>query len=505
MSGTRPRADGLSDQELIDALSEAARAVAAEGANPLLLTQTGELPRHRWPGMPRRWRLAVVAGMTAVAAAVVFGPRLVRRAPLTFEVRGGAVERGGYVSVAGGEASQSIGQVHFSDGTEIDLLDGESRLSVVAPSARGARLRLDAGRAHFRVRHLPQAAWSVEAGPYVVQVTGTVFDVRWSSRDELVEVDLHAGSVRVAGPGLSDAVPLRAGQRLSARPAKGEVKIEALVDVTPAREGAGAAPDQAPPQSPPSVPAAAAPPPLPSDVPLLEPPRGGASPLAGRSPRQQPRSVVALLDERQVHRTGAAAAASPASPTSAAVPAPPPGTEPPPLPPPPVVPAAPAAPRSEPAWTHRPWSENVGAGDAAGVLADAERIGVGLTLERADSANLDALADAARYQARPELARRALLQQRARFAGTREAERAAFVLGRMADDGGDFAESMRWYGRYLAEAPRGAYADEALGRLMLVIQRREGTAAAAALASDYLRRFPNGTYLLQARAIRAGR
>lgn len=495
MSGTRPRTDGLSDQELIDALSDAARVVAAEETGNQVLMQAADLPKPRWSR--GRWGFGAVAGLAVAAAVVVFGPRLVRRAPLTFEVRGGAIERGGYVSAGGAAASPSIGQVHFSDGTEIDLLDGESRLSVVAPSARGARLRLDAGRAHFRVRHLPQAAWSVEAGPYVVQVTGTVFDVRWSSRDELVQVDLHAGSVRVSGPGLSDAVPLRAGQRLSARPAKGEVKIEALADVTPSREGAVLAPDH-----PASSVAAVAPAPAPSEVPSGEPRRGGTAALAARPPRLQPRSLVALLDEPRVPRTGAAAETPPGNPTRVDVPAPPPGTEPPPQPPPPVVP--PATP-SEPAWAHRPWSENVGAGDAAGVLADAERIGVGLTLDRADSANLDALADAARYQARPELARRALLQQRARFAGTREAERAAFVLGRMADDGGDSTESMRWYGRYLAEAPRGAYADEALGRLMLVIQRRQGNQAAAALASDYLRRFPNGTYLLQARAIRAGR
>ena len=40
---------------------------------------------------------------------------------------------------------------------------------------------------------------------------------------------------------------------------------------------------------------------------------------------------------------------------------------------------------------------------------------------------------------------------------------------------------------------------------MLAIKRRRGRPVAAPLAADYLRRFPNGTYMLQARAILQGR
>ncbi|MDB4981798.1 MAG: mucin, partial [Myxococcales bacterium] len=58
-----------------------------------------------------------------------------------------------------------------------------------------------------------------------------------------------------------------------------------------------------------------------------------------------------------------------------------------------------------------------------------------------------------------------------------------------------------WYRTYVAEAPRGPYAAEALGREMLAIERLSGRAAATPAAHDYLARFPDGTYLLQARAI----
>ena len=105
---------------------------------------------------------------------------------LTYDVGGGAVEESGYIRGAGDAGAA----VRFSDGTRIDLAAG-ARMSVVAPGPHGARLRVEEGQAHFSVMHLPHAAWSVEAGPYVVEVTGTVFDVRWSSADEVAEVRLR--------------------------------------------------------------------------------------------------------------------------------------------------------------------------------------------------------------------------------------------------------------------------------------------------------------------------
>jgi hypothetical protein len=66
----------------------------------------------------------------------------------------------------------------------------------------------------------------VDAGPFVIQVTGTQFDVDWSSYDDTLSVDLHEGTLVVSGPPAPTGVLLRAGQRLTAH--EGRLSIEAL-------------------------------------------------------------------------------------------------------------------------------------------------------------------------------------------------------------------------------------------------------------------------------------
>jgi hypothetical protein len=125
------------------------------------------------------------------------------------------------------------------------------------------------------------------------------------------------------------------------------------------------------------------------------------------------------------------------------------------------------------------------------------------TLLEVDSTALSALADAARYSARPEIAVRALVASRQRFPKTPFAHAAAFFLGRLADDRGAVAEGLVWYRRYLGETPDGPYAAEALGRKMLAVERISGREASSSVAREYVARFPNGTYMLQAHAILA--
>ena len=89
--------------------------------------------------------------------------------------------------------------------------------------------------------------------------------------------------------------------------------------------------------------------------------------------------------------------------------------------------------------------------------------GIDAVVADADGPALVALADAARYAGRNDLAERVLRAQRTRFPGTPAAGAAAFFLGRIADDRGAAAEGLDWYRRYLTEEPQGAYAAEALG------------------------------------------
>ena len=109
-------------------------------------------------------------------------------------------------------------------------------------------------------------------------------------------------------------------------------------------------------------------------------------------------------------------------------------------------------------------------------MADAQRRGVASVLAGASSEDLAALADAARFRNQDQLARRVLLAQRRRFPGTLRAEEASFLLGRLADGpGGRASDALAWYDRYLREAPSGAYAAEAMGRMMLVLERQHRT------------------------------
>lgn len=152
------------------------------------------------------------------------------------------------------------------------------------------------------------------------------------------------------------------------------------------------------------------------------------------------------------------------------------------------------------------WPAMVLAGEFTAVLRDASRRGFDDVLRRAPAADLMALADAARFGGALSLARQSLLAVRKRFGGSSSAHRAAFLLGRMAEDNqNDLDEALKWYGVYLSAAPAGGYQSEALGRKMTATLRLRGAAQARPVAEEYLRQFPNGPYADPARAIVGGR
>ncbi len=160
----------------------------------------------------------------------------------------------------------------------------------------------------------------------------------------------------------------------------------------------------------------------------------------------------------------------------------------------PHPPAASAAPPAE------DWRARLARGDSRGAVAALERAGVGEATRSATAAELWQLADAARFAGRPDVATAALSTLRSRH-GTRGST--AFLLGKIAaDQRGAPAEAVRWFDLYLAEAPNGPLAEEALGRLM-TLQRRSNPAAAATAAKKYLARYPNGAYSGLARSLRS--
>ena len=222
-----------------------------------------------------------------------------------------------------------------------------------------------------------------------------------------------------------------------------------------------------------------------------------ASPLAGSeiglragqtlrvSLRDQTSTVAATVDGDREK------ASSPPAGDRAAVP--PPALAPP--------PSASARPPESARWSYRGWTVALAQNKAVDVIADAERRGLATVLERADSEDLWALANAARYAGRFALARQALTAQRRRFSTSDRSREAAFLLGRLHDaDPEGPGKALGWYDRYLEEAPDGAHASDALGRKLTLLQRTNRTAEALAVAQDYLRRFPRGTYANAAHA-----
>ncbi len=150
----------------------------------------------------------------------------------------------------------------------------------------------------------------------------------------------------------------------------------------------------------------------------------------------------------------------------------------------------------------RGWTSELTSGQWNRILERVDRDGVEATLNSASSEDLFALADAARYRRRPDLARSALLAQRRRFPDSPRALDAIFLLGRAEESrGGGAAPAIARYDEYLARAPAGPYAAEALGRKMTIASQVGGPALARPLAEEYLRRFPKGSYAGAARAL----
>ena len=147
------------------------------------------------------------------------------------------------------------------------------------------------------------------------------------------------------------------------------------------------------------------------------------------------------------------------------------------------------------------WAKDLARGKADAVVEDALRRGLAGCLAEASSSELAALADAARYVRREDIARTTMLAERRRFAGSRGAVDAGLLLGRLAEADHEDSQALTWFNTYLREAPSGRYASEALGRKMALVRRSNGASAAQAVAEEYLSRFPEGTYASAARAI----
>jgi ferric-dicitrate binding protein FerR (iron transport regulator) len=171
-----------------------------------------EIPARRARRRAGRW-LAVALGLGVLAGAGIPVARTVSRGPgpLSFQIVPGGPE-----DAADVQASPAATRLHFSEGSEIALEAG-ARAEVRDLGPNGARIVLAEGLARTYFVPRPQARWQVAAGPYLIAVTGTVFDIEWSEERQALDLWLRKGSVRVTGPLINGGVVMTHGQHLSIR------------------------------------------------------------------------------------------------------------------------------------------------------------------------------------------------------------------------------------------------------------------------------------------------
>jgi hypothetical protein len=434
----------------MDDLSERLQKLGADVSSTVeRLTDPSELDASRkiWlQSLPRpreRSYRPILAVAAAGAIALFAGLFAIRPHHAVSFVVGAPPARGAVGEWVAADGQAPLG-MRFSEGTSLTLAPG-ARARVTETTSHGATVLLERGEVTAAVVHADaDTRWSLQAGPFEVKVVGTRFDATWDPTSETFTVAMNEGAVMVKGPLLHSGRELRAGERLRVSVRDGAMELRTA-----------------------SVASQALPPALPQDrapaptAPAQDAPAPSAAPAPPATPAPSASSTAAS--------TPSAPEAPPAAASVAAK-----------------------------AEEHEPTvHELVGAGKYAEALAAAERAGFGQEIERASSQDLAALADAARYAARPALAQKALLAQRRRF-GVRGSS--AFVLGKIAaDQQGATGDAIRWFETYLSEEPNGALAEQALGRILELSKGNRD--AAQKVAARYLARYPSGVHAPLARSL----
>jgi hypothetical protein len=414
--------------------------IADELVGRLVDMARDEMGRVRGSQEPGIYRLERALGTTATPRVATLARWLVLPAALaatagvyalqheraiTFQVVRAKVGDGGYIT-----SGSPDGAVRFSDESNLGLEPG-TRLRVSRLDVRGANVMLEGGTLHVRIHPRPRANWTLDAGPYVVYVTGTEFDLAWRVEEQTLDLRLRKGSVIVEGPLAPGGVKMDAGQHLFANANAGTLSLADELNTPPTSD---------------ETPVSSA---LATRPAALGEPSGAVAPALNRARTSASRGI-----------------------------------------------AVPANARAE----EQNWNARVARGDFEGVVEDAERRGIDKALAESSAGDLAALADAARYARRQDVARRALITSRVRFPDSVQARDAPFFLGGLAEAASPDV-SIESYDVYLRESPNGAYASQALGRKMMLVHRLRGIDGSRPIATDYMARFPDGPYAPSARKL----
>jgi hypothetical protein len=379
--------------------------------------------------------------------------------PLTYSTSGGQPAASNYL-VAPAHDSASL---RFSDGSQVTA-SASSRLRVDSTQARGARVLLEQGVARANITHRENTNWVFVAGPFDVRITGTTFTLAWDAADQVLDLTLHEGSVEVASPLGASHIKVKTGQHFHASVTDGTMQLMAADlehdQSANAQAAAGAQPlaaaDKAHDSEQSSSKVNAR-----SERAL----RGRAARLAQRRSRSVERRAA-----RPAERAQADLHEEPENNSSLQLAA-------------------------------ASYADLVRAGAFEQVVTAATQAGLAQTLAHNGAEDVRALADAARYLHRTELAVRSLTVLRTRFPGTHHSAAAAFLLGRTYENAEQPQAAQRFYELYERESPNGEFAAEALAGRMRTVASMQGESAGRAIAQQYLDRYPRGVHAKTARQL----
>lgn len=401
---------------------------------------------------PRSSLLRVGLAATLLSVCAVVAVSWMTRSPSQLIAEFGAarvpVSEGAWLDAPEGSSTP----LRFSDGSEIEL-GPRGRVRMLALHPEGAHLALESGVAVVTVAHGEKRNWELRAGPFLVRVTGTKFDLAWDPNADSFDLSLLEGQVELVGCAFGSGKKLVAGQRVHASCRQNEVRI--------AYNQEGASPDSTMGQ--PQVMASVEP------VAVAPDPREVRADQARRDATENATKCDACSPEKSL-------ASSSTEANSA-----------------------------KSAKSDLDWAALARKGKYVDALRSVNQLGFSEQCARLRVDELALLCDTARHAGDAAKARSAYGQLRQRFPGSGQASLAAFHLGVLEfDHFGAHAKAAGWFRTYLHESPTGPLTREARGRLMEALHRT-GSGDASGLASAYLRDYPSGPHAQLARRIVSSR
>jgi hypothetical protein len=398
----------------------------------------------------RKRRNRLVGSTATIVLATIVGfaiPQSFKTEALTYRV-GDSGQKGSVGSYVSAPSGHSL-DIHFSEGSDV-VLAPSSRGRVAQTTSSGATVVLEDGRARANIVHQRSTQWQILAGPYVVGVTGTSFDVAFNVATQTFELDMHSGSVRVTGPGLKNPIEIRDQQRLT-------------LSNTSRLNYASAPTERAPVAEPEHKPIVVNGVVCPPNVTSAKP----EQPNVTSAKPEQPNVTSAKPEQPNVTSAETEPSKARSTDDSASI--------------------------AGHTTTTESFTQLGTKGNHARILELAERTGIDNVTANINAQDLMALGNAARFSGKSTVATKAYGAIRQRFGGSNEAAPAAFFLGRLAETTNPTV-AMSWYDKYLTESPRGVWIADAMGRSLVLSNQLRGKEATLGAAKEYLERFPAGPY-----------